>query len=596
MSETVKSGKAIKLKKREYKGLDFATGAVLGILFFVVVYGVSTLNVTYDGWIYSGYIEEDVIQSYAGWMYYRNADWSWPLTVADNLGAPQGTSIIFTDSIPLVAIVCKLLSPLLPPVFQYFGWYNLLNCALQGGFSMLLLRRFSLGRVYSGVASVFFIVAPIFVERLFRHSALGSQWLILAALLCYFTARREEKFPAVGFWLLCAFCIGIHTYFMPVIYALLLAALLERVFREKKVLKPALFLLACFAGTIALGWVLGIFVGGAGHGVSEYGHYSMNLNAPVNPSSFDFYARDRVLGWSRVLPALPQRNGQYDGFNYLGLGVLLADAALLVYGIVRGVRAAVKKETEVWRRAWGFVKSHIWLLGVLLCLSLFAVSNTVVWGGRVLFTYWVPNIALRFFVLFRSSGRLFWVVTYLLTLAPLVFLGQRVRGNWKLAVVAVLLAVQLFDVSGTLAQKHRHFAAGPLVHEDVYTDEGWRFLMENYDEVLCLDDMFDYRLAAGIIRYNPQVRTNILLANQGDFAQVWAARDGLKAYIISGQPLEDGVLYLCTEGTFHEAMQGAHEDVRGYRVGEYYALGNPAPGCPLPEELPLQAVRAAQAA
>lgn len=48
---------------------------------------MSTLNVSYDSWIYKGYVEKDIIQRYAGWMFFRAAPWSWPLTVAGNLAA-----------------------------------------------------------------------------------------------------------------------------------------------------------------------------------------------------------------------------------------------------------------------------------------------------------------------------------------------------------------------------------------------------------------------------------------------------------------------------------------------------------------------------
>ncbi len=132
----------------------FLLGAALGIVVFLLLYGPSTLDVTYDSWIYNGYVEEDIIQRYAGWLYYRAAPWSWPLTVAENLSQPYGASIVFTDSLPLAAAFFKLLGPLLPATFQYFGWINLLNFALQGSFAVLLVRRFGLGRWYSLAAAL----------------------------------------------------------------------------------------------------------------------------------------------------------------------------------------------------------------------------------------------------------------------------------------------------------------------------------------------------------------------------------------------------------------------------------------------------------
>ena len=92
-----------------YKKIDYfiITGILIGILAFGVLYGYSTLDVSYDGWIYHTYASEsDVIQHYAGWVNYRNSPWDFPIAKASILGE-GGTVISFTDSIPIVAIICK---------------------------------------------------------------------------------------------------------------------------------------------------------------------------------------------------------------------------------------------------------------------------------------------------------------------------------------------------------------------------------------------------------------------------------------------------------------------------------------------------------
>jgi hypothetical protein len=422
------------------------------------------------------------------------------------------------------------------------------------------------------------------VERLFRHSALGSQWIVLAALLCYFTARYREKFPAFGFWLLCTFAISIHGYFVPMVYALLLAALLERIFKEKKILKPAIFMGLCFAGTLVVAYVFGLLTRGGVQYASHYGHYSMNLNALFNPASRNFYAEDLTVHWSRILSVLPQNEGQYDGFNYLGFGILLALLAMLFYGVARVVLALVRGDKAVFGRAWNFVKSHAWLILVLLCLGVFAVSMAAVFNQTTLFSFALPEVITRFFASFRSSGRLFWPVTYMLTLAPLVFMGRVMRGRWKMAAVTLLAVVHLFDMSGALAEKHRHFARGSIEYEDEFSGEGWQFLMENYDRVLCLNNAFDYQIAANIIRYNPDMKTNILLANQGNFDEITLGYSEVVDELCRGGPLSDGTLYLTTDkATFEYVLVWLSPGACGYEIGRVYVICNPASGCPLPE-------------
>ena len=105
---------------------------VIGVLIFILIYGISTLDVTYDDWIFNGYVEKDIELHYAGWLAFRNSQWSWPLGLIKNLQYPYGIVVSYTDSIPIVSIIMKLVSNILPQTFQFFGWYILICFVLQG--------------------------------------------------------------------------------------------------------------------------------------------------------------------------------------------------------------------------------------------------------------------------------------------------------------------------------------------------------------------------------------------------------------------------------------------------------------------------------
>ena len=63
----------------------------------------------------------------------------------------------------------------------------------------------------------------------------------------------------------------------------------------------------------------------------------------------------------------------------------------------------------------------------------------------------LPASFIKLFSVFRSGGRLFWPVYYLLTLAAFAGLARLPRGAvW----VALFAAVQLWDVSPALFQRH----------------------------------------------------------------------------------------------------------------------------------------------
>ena len=204
--------------------------AAIGAAAFLLIYGTDALHVTFDGWILNGYVEEDIIQHYAGWMAFRASDWSFPVGLAGSLGYPDGVVISFTDSIPLVSVFFKCLSGILPETFQFFGWYVLFCFMMQGICAGLLMELFTEKKwgIYGAV--VLFVFSPILIERAFRHTALASQWLILAALYLYFHSRRSGKTPW-GFWGLQVLCVGLHPYFVPMVCGVLAAWTLEHLLK-----------------------------------------------------------------------------------------------------------------------------------------------------------------------------------------------------------------------------------------------------------------------------------------------------------------------------------------------------------------------------
>ena len=123
----------------------FWLGALLGAAVFLLVYGLAPLDAANDAFCRGGYIEKDIQQHYAGWLFYRSSAPGWPLGVTQAVNAPQGVSVAYTDSIPLLAVLCRPLAAALGGTFQYFGWFTLVCFALQGGFAALLCGLFAEG-------------------------------------------------------------------------------------------------------------------------------------------------------------------------------------------------------------------------------------------------------------------------------------------------------------------------------------------------------------------------------------------------------------------------------------------------------------------
>ena len=93
--------------KLSRKAQLFLLGALLGVAIFLLVYGTAPLNVANDAFCRGGYIEKDIQQHYAGWLFYKRSAIGWPLGVTDAVNYPGGVSVAYTDSIPLLAALCR---------------------------------------------------------------------------------------------------------------------------------------------------------------------------------------------------------------------------------------------------------------------------------------------------------------------------------------------------------------------------------------------------------------------------------------------------------------------------------------------------------
>jgi hypothetical protein len=121
--------------------------------------------------------------------------------------------------------------------------------------------------------------------------------------------------------------------------------------------------------------------------------------------------------------------GQYEGFNYLGLGVLLL-IALNAMGLVRSVGR------------------HKALFALLLLFSVYALSSNVMLGGRTFFEFKYPESLSLLTSQFRASGRFFWLVGYVLLVASLYKTYQILQSRHFIGVCLLIVLIQVVDLQG----------------------------------------------------------------------------------------------------------------------------------------------------
>mgnify|MGYP006286010095 CR=1 FL=1 len=131
------------------------------ILAFLLIMGPYALIPTNIAWLSSG----DPAQHYLGWAFYRHSPWTNPIGLNPDYGMDISSSIVYSDSIPLMAILLKPFSAWLPETFQYLGLWALLCFVLQGYFAYLLIGRMTKEPLLKILGAGFFIFAPAFLWR-----------------------------------------------------------------------------------------------------------------------------------------------------------------------------------------------------------------------------------------------------------------------------------------------------------------------------------------------------------------------------------------------------------------------------------------------
>jgi hypothetical protein len=396
----------------------------LGVVNAFLLFGPGPINPSNIDWIFG-----DNATYYYGWSAYRHdPHLHLPLAWTERIGYPLGASIAWLDAIPLVAIVLRPFSPVLPEPFQYLGLYSLACCVLQSYFGLRLSTRlFPSQPAFAFLASAFFLLSAPFTWRAFGHTALLSHWLILAGLDSYFRNTDSGVWRYLGpQWIVVAIAAAITPYVAAICVLIGLTAV-GRLWLERRCGWPqtAMLCVATVAVTAGAGAVIGVLASGdsTSYRAPGYGLISLNLNSLVNPMQYG----------SILLPALPVINPlQVEGYNYLGLGLL----ALLTAN-------ALRRPTAL---RWLADRRLVPLVALCVAVTLLAMSTTVSLNSWTLLEIPLPDQVLTLLHGLRASGRLFWPAYYLIVLAILSWTFYAWRAPFNVAILAVALAIQIADL------------------------------------------------------------------------------------------------------------------------------------------------------
>lgn len=390
---------------------------LIGLACFFAIVGYQPLNPEYIGWILG---RQDPSQHYFGWVFFRNTEWSLPPGLNPQFGLEFSNSIVYSDSIPLLAIFFKIFSKILPAQFQYFGIWILLCFVLQAWIAWLILSEHTNAISIKSLGICFFILAPPLLWRLNTgagtQAALFGHFLILGSI--YLNLRKRTNYLSLAWFALIQASLLTHFYLFFMVTLLWGANLIDSTINKTISIRKAALLLCVFLFGIALtAWLAGYFSVETSSG-SKWGYHFFKVNLL---GLFNSY------GTSTFVDSLPIEDNWGEGYVYLGLGVFCLLVAALP-GIFKFRLGILKK-----------IQGHPSFVLALALLLLFSTTNEIDLG-TYRYTLEVPEHWLDYANFLRASGRCFLPVFYTLLI---LILCINIKSFQKKFLIHLLLGVSL---------------------------------------------------------------------------------------------------------------------------------------------------------
>ena len=398
------------------------------------------------------------------------------------------------DSIPLLAIPFKLISPLLEQRFQYFGLWEFISIFMQFIVGICIFSEFTDSWIAKFLGGFLLVLSPPMIGRAFTHSSLTAHWLILLSIWLVIRTYRNKTVPRWAWPIIFSISISIHIYLSAMLLPLWAISQLFR-YQNSKRLKPILVdLLILIISGFIVAWGLGIFNSGdTDLGKWGYGYYSWNINGFFNPMSTSSILEGITTG----------TNGQYEGYSYLGLGIILL---LIISFYILSQKNHLNAD-----------KRFIVPISIISVLYIFfALSNQIYLNDKLIWGYQISDRWMELLSIFRSSGRFIWPVFYLVFLFPIITIIKNTKKPAYLLLIA--LFIQTLDIQPLYTSRGiSHFVEyhSPLV------SEFWQEAGENNNSIIL------YPVNGPIINFYGPIAEYAQL-NQMNINWVYSARDDQK--------------------------------------------------------------------
>lgn len=405
--------------------LAITAAVVVAVVWTMYTLGPANIDPGNTAWVWG-----DLAQVYVSWsQFISDPGASW--LSSNSMSYPLQMNISLFDPIPILLLAAKALNGL-NLSGQYLGVYFVAAMMLQAVFGYLAVRQAvklanpdvprNLATYIGFVGSLTWLLIPIVSHRFFGHTALSSKWVLTLAIWAFLatTASTPPRWLLANCAVLFLAC-GINPYLALMVGGSgAIIVIVDTITHRRWILGP--LMIGVYFGTAILAlWLFG-FLGAASVGGGSFGHFSMNVLGPLDSN-----------GLARLLPLdVPDPTGgqSFEGYNYLGVGILVLLALMLVLSVLPSRR----RRFPLW-----------WVIFIVAAFFILAVSN-VVTIGNVKIDIPLGTAITDMLSRFRSGGRFFWMSAFWLVVAAVAMSVWRLGAKPTAYLLSALLVVQIIDV------------------------------------------------------------------------------------------------------------------------------------------------------
>jgi len=368
-----------------------------------------------------------------GESFYMYENISFPLFNVYNFSSPPGTNIVFTDSLPIFGLLCKIISKIIGIKFWYSPIFQLVTWCLNGFIPYLIFLKLTKDLRFSILVGIFFLFIPFHIDRFDRFPALTSHFLLFLAFYIHILDSNKKFFY---YSLLIFISIGIHFYIATMTISLILFFEITK-FNKKTSINIILYFIVIILSL----YFYGYFLTDSPGAFPNYGLFSTNLISLFNPIN-------ESLSHS-LLGSFPVSGGQYEGVSWLGFGGMI----IFLFSVYFYFFKDKNKYYQV--------------IIFLLLIFLFALTNKIYFSNILILEYPLPHFIKKFLDIWQSSGRFIWVIAYTILFYGIygiyinffktfILIKDKLYLNLPIILILFLLILQIADSYTLIVNKFKY--------------------------------------------------------------------------------------------------------------------------------------------